>query len=452
MKKTRIGKKIFQKIKEEAAFSVPLALSVMMLMTILGFSVYYMAESDFTLSRNETNRTKALHIAEAGINDYLWHMNKDENYYKNQEHNAEGKDQSGNDKYIDCQGGQYHLEVDPTSETAPGVILVATGRIKTSDGKYVYRKVKAQIRKRSFLNYLYLTDHETVEGTGSTIWFITGDVIHGPLHSNDIIHINGNPVFERKVTTSRTIYQQSGSHPDFQQEYEENVPPLDFPTANTELKLTAQVDGYYYYGETVIELNSDGTLTIENNDDTGQTTGPVGTSFLPSNGVVYIDGVVGQKGNKNNGDVYVEGKLSGRLTVASANNIYITDDLTYRDPEDDMLGLIAQNFVYINHYRGSQDVAPTNLEINAAIFALNHSFTYESYSQGSVKGTLKVKGSIVQRFRGPVGTFNSNTGSPVSGYSKDYWYDERMMYTDPPYFIEPLNAGFERVFWEELKI
>lgn len=452
MKSAMIRKNVFEKIKEESAFSVPLALAVMMLMTILGFSVYFLAESDFTLSRNETKRTKALHIAEAGINDYLWHMNKDENYYKNQTHEAEGKDQSGKDKYIDCQGGQYHLDITPTSETAPGVIVVSTGRIGKSDGKYIYRKVKAQIRKRSFLNYLYLTDHETVEGTGSTIWFITGDVIHGPMHSNDTIHINGNPVFERKVTTSGTIYQRPGSHPDFQQEYEENVPPLDFPPANTELKLTAQVDGYYYYGETIIYLNSDGTLTIDNNDNTGQSTGPVGTCFLPSNGVVYVDGVVGQKGNKNNGDIYIEGELSGRLTVASANNIYVTDDLTYHDSEEDMLGLVAQNFVYINHYRGSQDVAPTNLEINAAIFALNHSFTYESYSKGSVKGTLKIKGSIVQRFRGPVGTFNSNTGSPISGYSKDYWYDERMLYTDPPYFIEPLNAGFERVFWEELKV
>jgi cytoskeletal protein CcmA (bactofilin family) len=448
-----ISKRVFGKIKNEFGFAVPLALAVLVLLSTLGFSVYFLAESDLSLSQHEEYQTKALHIAEAGINDYIWHMNKDENYYKNYTHEAEGKDAYGNDKYVNYQGGQYHLDVTPTSETAPGVILEATGRIQTADGNYVYRKVKAQIRKRSFVNYLYLSDYETVEGTGSKIWFITGDTIHGPLHSNDTININGNPVFEAKVTTSKTLYKKSGSNPDFQQGYKEHVTPLDFPPTNTELKLTSQVGGYYYYGETTIVLNSAGTVTITNNDTSGQTKGPTGTVFLPSNGVIYVDGVVGTKGNKNNGDVYIQGTLSGRLTVAAANNIYIKGDLIYQDSANDMLGLVAQNYVYILHYNLSgQDVAPINPEINAAIFALNHSFTYEKYSQGSVKGTLTVRGSITQRFRGPVGTFNPGTGSPVSGYSKNYWYDQRMLYTEPPYFIEPLNSGFERVFWEEEKV
>jgi len=444
-----VSSKLEEKLRSESGFALTLALAVLVLLSVSGFSVYFLAESDSTLTRHEEYRTKALHTAEAGINDYIWHMNKNENYYKTEVHEAEGQDGSGDDNYVDYQGGQYHLEVTPTSETAPGVILESTGRIQTSDGAYIYRRIKAQIKKRAFVDHLYLTDFETVEGSGATIWFITGDAIHGPLHSNDTIHIDGDPMFEGRVTTSDAMSQRSGSDPDFQQGYEEHVTPLEFPPSNTELKLTAQVDGYYYYGETTITLNSSGTLTVTNSDTSGQTTGPTGTVFLPDNNVVYIDGVVGTKGNDNNGDVYVEGTLSGKLTIAAANNIYIMGDLIYEDSENDMLGLIAENYVYILHYEGSDDVAPVDPEINAAIFALNHSFTYESYRNGSTKGTLHIHGSIVQRFRGPVGTFNPYTGSPVSGYSKDYRYDERMLYMQPPYFLEPLNSGFERVFWEE---
>lgn len=87
-------------------------------------------------------------------------------------------------------------------------------------------------------------------------------------------------------------------------------------------------------------------------------------------------------------------------------------------------------------------------EHDAAILALNHSFGYEDYTRG-LKGTLTIKGSIAQRYRGPVGTFSG--GTRVSGYAKNYWYDERMLYQEPPHFIEPLNAGFEVLDWEQLK-
>lgn len=434
---------------DERGFAVPIIVAIIAVVTILGVSGYYLAAADLTLSQHEEDYSKAVHVAEAGVNEYVWHMNKDENYYKNYSHPAEGQDGEGKDNWVSYSGGDYHLDITPTSSEAPGVIVEATGRVKLSSGKYVSRKVKAQIKKRSFVNYIYITDHETFEGSGQRIWFISGDTLHGPLHSNDIISIDGNPVFEDRVTSAKTIYERFGSNPDFQQGYEESVTPLDFPPANTELKLTAQVGGYYYYGETTITLNSYGTITVVNNDATGQTTGPTGTVSLPSNGVIYVDGQALGKGTAANGDIYMEGILSGRLTIASSNDIYISGDLTYADSNEDMLGLVANNNIYILHYQGGQDVAPYNIEINAAVFALNHSFTFEDYARSPAKGTITIRGSIIQRFRGPVGTFYSGSGSKASGYSKDYWYDERMLYNQPPHFIEPLNSGFERVFWEE---
>jgi len=111
--------------------------------------------------------------------------------------------------------------------------------------------------------------------------------------------------------------------------------------------------------------------------------------------------------------------------------------------------LIPENYLYINHYDNrSRDVAPRDITIHAALFSLNHSFTFERYDRPPQKGTITILGSIGQRYRGPVGTFRGN--NIVSGYSKDYNYDQRMQYDEPPHFIEPLNTGFYISNWEEL--
>jgi len=62
---------------------------------------------------------------------------------------------------------------------------------------------------------------------------------------------------------------------------------------------------------------------------------------LPPNGVIYVDGETGgndtdgvSKYNVNRGNVFVSGKLDGRLTIAAANDIFITahDPCDWRRP------------------------------------------------------------------------------------------------------------------------
>ncbi|MEA2127102.1 MAG: hypothetical protein QOI80_3884, partial [Solirubrobacteraceae bacterium] len=55
-------------------------------------------------------------------------------------------------------------------------------------------------------------------------------------------------------------------------------------------------------------------------------------------------------------------------------------------------------------------------------------------------GTLQVHGAIAQRFRGTVGT--GSGGSISTGYVKDYWYDNRLKYRSPPYFLDPVNSAW----------
>jgi hypothetical protein len=50
-----------------------------------------------------------------------------------------------------------------------------------------------------------------------------------------------------------------------------------------------------------------------------------------------------------NGDVFLEGTLKGRLTIAADNNIVVVGNTTYQNASADLLGLIANNYVEVYH-------------------------------------------------------------------------------------------------------
>ena len=112
-----------------------------------------------------------------------------------------------------------------------------------------------------------------------------------------------------------------------------------------------------------------------------------------------------------------------------------------------LLGLIANNFVRVYHPTYTDDDCDTNdagsitdLKIQAAILALKHSFIVDNWNCGPALGALHVEGAIAQKFRGPVGT-----GSGLSintGYRKDYVYNDRLRYREPPFFMDPVQASW----------
>ena len=196
---------------------------------------------------------------------------------------------------------------------------------------------------------------------------------------------------------------------------------------------------------------------------------------------------------RGEGNLYIQGVLSGRVTFAAAQSIVVTGDLVLADGLNggDLLGLVATNSVEVMHPRlqtaTSQQTRPcwycayvyswgaptggaypspmwpqrvadpttgtntpaTGLQIAGSIQTLQHSFTVQAYNEGqsrSANGDLAVRGSIAQRWRGAVGT----AGSPGTGYNKDYSYDVRLRYTAPPYFPHWVNAQWSLRYSGEL--
>jgi len=144
-----------------------------------------------------------------------------------------------------------------------------------------------------------------------------------------------------------------------------------------------------------------------------------------------------------NGDAYTSGTLSGHLTIATQNYIYIVGDLLYNNNQQDLLGLVAQNAVWVWNPMKSITTSPVagtallgqNRTIYAAILSVAHTFQVQNYQIGGARGTLKVVGSIAQNFRGTVGQ-----GS--NGFLKDYGYDTRLTYSSPPKFLMPTSTTY----------
>jgi hypothetical protein len=329
---------------------------------------------------------------------------------------------------------------------------------------------------------------ETANIPGTTqkcdqIVFVGGDRIDGPLHTNDDIRACGSPTFGRNgadVTevSAPPVGWDHGDNctasPNFTAPLVTRAPVLTPPATNTSLKAFAG-PSYTFTGQTRIVLSGN-SMTITTN--TGQTVGPMA---VPSDGVVYVQNGVGCSNSYSPftvtypatsgcGNAIVDtgsGSYSGQLTIAAENDVIIDGDIRRTSSSADILGLIANNFIRVKHpvcestdlgctggtvteeaSKGDCDLdndgnrgvngtgSNTNLTIDAALLSIDHSFIVDHYDCGGSLGTLTVNGAISQKFRGAVGT----TGG--TGYIKDYNYDDRLRFQEPPHFFDPVQSAW----------
>ncbi|HYV15429.1 MAG TPA: pilus assembly PilX N-terminal domain-containing protein [Conexibacter sp.] len=543
----------------EEGFTMIAVMGILAAGMALSVAAFAAAGGDVRLSRNDEDQKRAYAAAEAGVQDYFFHLNQDNSYWAKcttvtPAHPALNQKGASplKTRLVPGSTASYAIELLPANgatacdpSNAEATMITATGQQSgtfsirsTGFSNNVKRKIIATFRRRSFLDFLYFTDMETTDpawyalstkgnptrsgkvnsngsftpsanpdllswaaanctrywrnGRGSqsypvspdTAWqqqaangtwgststndvncteiqFVGGDTIQGPLHTNDDILVCGAPTFGRgpqdDIEVSGSGWRQGcgSGGPNIVGTWQPNSPVLTPPPSDTSLKQVADPN-YVFKGQTTIVLNN-GSMTVTNNNLSPTTK----TLTLPSNGVVYVDydNTAGCSqtayqplnpygDDAGCADAYVKGTYSQDLTIGSAKDIVVNGNIARSG--DRMLGLIANNFVRVYHpvNRDATDPTsctnsnstPTNISIDAAILALNHSFTVDNYYCGNPLGTLTVNGTIAQKFRGPVGR---GSGSNIAnGYLKDYEYDDRLRLREPPYFIDPVQAAW----------
>lgn len=146
------------------------------------------------------------------------------------------------------------------------------------------------------------------------------------------------------------------------------------------------------------------------------------------------------------GDLFVKGTLSGQTTLSAEHYVYVTGDIKYKNPDEDVLGLVGNDAVWVWNPTDSSNrtlLSDYNRRIDAAILSVGHTFAVQNPGAGSGRGTLTVNGAIAQKFRGIVRQGNG-------GYTKDYVYDTRLRYTAPPKFLSPVTTSYGVNVWIEV--
>ena len=554
-----------ERLADERGFTLVIVMSVLAVLLGLSAAAYGVAQGDLRLTKRNTDSKAAYAAAEAGLSDFVSHLNADPAYWTRcdgpvgiTQPRARGVEST---EWVGVGGGagqQYTLELLPATGNVcnpadPGGTLIAsdgtfrvraTGRASATSA--ARRSIVATFRRTGFLDFIYWTDNEALDpvifsrlyscadgnpcyttgnatnttpslaqwadvqcntywrsgrgsatypgqiNTGSgwqsyTSWlsstygingglrcgeinFVTNDDVNGPLHSNDGLLICGTPAFGRvgrndriEVEATLTPDQQpwrpgtcQNNQPNFRGVWSPGSRHMEPPPSNAGLRSVAWRT---FTGGTRIVLGQPSAtqMQVTNNGVTQTLTQPADaviyvadascTTAYDALNPVVATGATGE----GCGDVAVSGTYAENITIAADNDIVITDDLRMLGGSDRMLGLIADNFVRVAHPStvgsGSRsrpwppctnsDTSVNDLVIDAAIFALNHSFVVDRYGCGGGLGTLHVNGAIAQKHRGAVGT-----GSGTTGFIKGYTYDDRLRYRSPPKFLNPVDASW----------
>jgi hypothetical protein len=489
--------RLTRRLADPRGFTTVTLMGVLMVGGLLVAAAFTAVQPDIRLSRADQDSKQAYAAAESGLQWYMNGLARDNTYYLNcanppapnssEVAPVNQKWVSGAFKWRDVPGGgsKYGIELLPaagytsclTTDQYSMIDSEGNMRLRISGrARGQTRTILATLRRQNFLDYIYFTHFETLDPYAydnvgwataqcsafrsardddcTEIQFASDDGVLGPMHTNDNIRVCGSTQFGRnsrdKVELNGSPAYVSGScsaNPDFQGTLVYPAGQLDLPPSNDELN-TIATSTYRFTGRTDIVLNGT-SMNVRNT--TRWSDGLFHTLALPTNGVVYVSNSSCTSGYENPnsynessgcGNVYVKGSYGNNLTIGADNDIVINGSLT-RASDDLLLGLVANNFVRVYHpvtsgWWGCSNASGSisNITIQAAILALNHSFLVDNWQCGNSLGNLNVEGAIAQKFRGPVGT------TADTGYTKNYTYNDRLRYREPPYFLDPVLSSW----------
>lgn len=293
--------------------------------------------------------------------------------------------------------------------------------------------VKVLLKSSKFSKFAY---YSQVEGN---IWWTNSDTVWGPLHTQDYLRAYRHPVFYGKVTMKKKVkYYSSKSKdkPRFRGGFEKGVDLPRPTTVLSDLLYEANDDGSVFDGEANVYLTFKEDSISYKFSSGGIETTVLASDFAP-NGIIYAKGA----------NLRIKGTVSGAYTVVAEKRVYLDDDVVYKtDPRidnssKDLLGIIAKNEVYITDNTPNRN----DIHIHASIYSIDEGFGAENYSSRPPSGKIELLGGIIQYQREAVGTFGS--GTILSGFSKRYRYDDRLMRISPPFY--PGTGIFEILSWFE---
>ena len=438
-------------LASERGFTMIVTLGVLLVSSLLMVAAFTAANGDIHLTQSDQAAKRAYYAALAGVQDYEYHLTQDGNYLNycttptpenpalNQAYKTGTKTplkaselkkplvevpgSGGSEQYaIQLLPAESNEETFPKCNTSNVVESMVEQKLGGAAGTFRLastgfaegkeRTIVATFKNLNFVSYVWYTVYETgdsvlyneprpecahyyVGRVGCTKFdnfFITGESVNGPMHTEDHGGICGEPELGR--TEADRIEFGNGNNKVAKEGYDNEgrcaaakpkikgklIPPSETlsikpPPGDEELEHIVE-PAYKYSGKTEIVLTGE-TMTVTEHVGSHPTVaeeGPpefkkkevktTGVAF-PPNGVIYVSGGCGTPyspfgpvpsytGDTTCGNVYVHGEYKKSLTIAAQNDVVINESITTpvsggKPTTNALLGLIANNFVRVYH-------------------------------------------------------------------------------------------------------
>ena len=409
-------------------------------------------------------------------------------------------------------------------------LLVQSSADNTDKRAVLNGDFTVRVQRDNFAKYALFTNNQTTPG-GSNVWFTDKTNFAGPLHTNGRFNFALNPsgtfdgLIEQTASTAR--FYNNGfpvlldadtngtkDTPTFNAGFVRGADPITLSSATQQQDVVDQAlggttvstngiyvpnsggaltGGIYVKGDSTVTMavnasdqavytiqQGGATKTITVDDVNNQTTVNDGSTSTVYNGQPTGLDHVGTV-------IYVDGQISGlqgtvqkntELTVASANDVVIGDNIRYEDytpgvgtpgqagyvppsAKDPVTGNDAKNLLGIVSWNGDVRIgtsAPDNVDIHGTVLAKNGIFQVDDYNNTGAggRGTATLLGGVITDNYGAFGLFNGSTGTQISGYGRNFVYDGRMETGNaPPYFpslntfVAFTNDITDKMIWQE---
>jgi hypothetical protein len=453
--------------RTEEGFAMVLVLGMIVLLSVLAVGLIDVMQGEASRSRTEIKHDTAYQAAEAGTDDYISKLIDDRLYLSHFVHPAEstrlspasgrlvaasqpwqqtdgstwtypnGKDAWYGSTHLG-NGYEYNLEVFPPSALSPLIRILSTARPTGDTDVRDWRALETFVRPSSVSDYQMVADANITYGSTAT----TYGKIYAGIDANGVAHTvqhdgtaYGDVAAEGGVSGNTTLMNGAKRYspttiPSIRDVVRNPISFNNFLASLVDIRSAAGAGGIVENNATVdawwLTFQPNGQVNVQAcMKNAGKPLGdrqPVCSApaplNLPANGAIYA----GQP-------VIVSGTVNGRVTIGSAADIYPGNTLTYAQPGDDVLGLVASHSVIVPQW------APSTMSWRAATIA--QSGTFRSY--GTDGQTGQTEPDFIGNGRLSSMTFTGSTATYGGGsmglfQTRTYQYDTSLLYLPPPWF------------------
>jgi Tfp pilus assembly protein PilX len=426
------------KIRESKRGFVLISSLVISTLIILSVGTYfYVAGSGLRIANITADNKRAYYLADAGLADAFMQL-------RGYSAPPSSFTVSNYNYTIGNGNGSYSVQVISNNATWPAFTITSTGTYGNMS-----KTLQLTVQQTSASMFAYLSNSE-IHPSWGPLWWITNMYTVGPVHTNGQFNIWGNPIFDGAVSQAASaINYWPGvitDPSDFQHGLTLNAPAqavFNNAILNNISAAASSPGGLLLSGDSSVTFNADGTINVTNSVKGWSNQ----NMAVPSNKAIYV----------NNGSVTVHGRVNGQATVGSDHNVYISDNIIYNtDPDPthpnpsstDIVALVAQNDIVV-----IAASAPTNVEIEAVMVAINGSFQVDNWWAPG-KGNMLQYGSLINNICGPTGVFDPGSGTLYGGYNQLQYFDPKLKTIIPPCFPPSLDANgrisYSKINFKEL--